>query len=209
MKNKTALLLFCGSILFLIHSCDLQSPSTKTTSSSTVQEPDISTDSSDLQPKDYPLAFRRTTLIVRDIEKALALYRDAIGMEIIYDNIIRRPHPTEDRERVIRLIFLKAIHNFYGVLGLVDYEYDETHKVDKPIRKEGFTPQNVVLLFNTNDLESRFKKIKEVPGIEILSEPKLTEYPSYDGTEIIRVMVSKFYDADGFLVEFNQLLDDL
>ncbi|MEO1546878.1 MAG: hypothetical protein AAFU74_09060, partial [Bacteroidota bacterium] len=36
-----------------------------------------------IQPKDMPLVFRRTTLIVRDIEKSLMLYRDAIGMEVI------------------------------------------------------------------------------------------------------------------------------
>jgi len=35
-------------------------------------------------PSEHPLIFRRTTLIVRDIEKSLALYQDAIGMEIIY-----------------------------------------------------------------------------------------------------------------------------
>ena len=29
----------------------------------------------------------------------------------------------------------------------------------------------------------------------------------YDGTGVIRVMVTRFYDADGFLVEFNQPLD--
>jgi len=78
-----------------------------------------------------------------------------------------------------------------------------------PIRKEGFTPQNVVLLFNSNELEARFVKIKAAPDVEIISEPKLTTYPSYDGTDTLKVMVSKFYDPDGFIVEFNKLLSDL
>ena len=46
-------------------------------------------------------------------------------------------------------------------------------------------------------------------GIKIISPPKLTTYPSYDGENVIRVKVSKFYDPDGFLVELNQLLDPL
>jgi len=34
-------------------------------------------------------------------------------------------------------------------------------------------------------------------------------YPSYDGADTIKVMVSKFYDPDGFIVEFNKLLTDI
>ena len=68
------------------------------------------------------LYLRRQTLIVRDIDKSLALYRDAIGMEVIYDQMIVRPHKTEERMQEIRLVLLKATDDFIGVLGLVDYE---------------------------------------------------------------------------------------
>ena len=96
------------------------------------------------------LVLRRATLIVRDIEKSLALYRDSIGMDLIYDQIIER------KDKEIRLIFLKTTEDLVGVLGLVDYEYNNPNAEvkKKPIRKEGFTPQNTVLVFNTNDLES-------------------------------------------------------
>lgn len=156
-----------------------------------------------------PLTLRRQTLIVRDIDRSLVLYRDAIGMEVIYDNIIRRPHKSEDREQQIRLVFLKASDDFIGVLGLVDYEYDnpEHPAHSKPVRKEGFTPGNAVVLFNTTELEERWSKIAQVPGVEVINVPAYTEYPSYDGTGIIRVNVSRFYDPDGFLVEFNQPID--
>ena len=161
-----------------------------------------------LDPPD-PLTLRRQTLIVRDIEGSLRLYRDAIGMEVIYDQIIRRPHRTENREQQIRLVFLKANNDFIGVLGLVDYEHgNPEHPAHaKPIRKEGFTPGNAVLLFNTTELDERWPRIEAVEGVEVISGPTYTEYPSYDGTGVIRVMVTRFYDADGFLVEFNQPLD--
>ena len=158
-----------------------------------------------------PLTLRRATLIVRDIDRSLALYRDAIGMEVIYDNVIRRPHKTEDRQQEIRLVFLKASHEFVGVLGLVDYEYnnpDHTmHK--KPVRKEGFTPGNSVILFNTTEMDKRWPLIEAVPGVDILNGPTYTEYPSYDGKDVIKVNVTRFYDPDGFLVEYNQLLEGL
>lgn len=158
-----------------------------------------------------PLTLRRQTLIVRDIDRSLALYRDAIGMTVIYDNIIRRPHKTEDRQQEIRLVFLKASDAFIGVLGLVDYEYNNSaHRMHtKPVRKEGFTPGNAVVLFNTTELEQRWPNIEKVPGVEVINGPTYTEYPSYDGSSVIRVNVTRFYDPDGFLVEYNQPLDEL
>ncbi len=192
-------------VLLAISSCKEQ-----VTTNST-KEPEKYLEESELvQPRDLPLIFRRTTLIVRDVNESLKLYRDVIGMEVIYDNLIKRPHPdAPEREQVLRLVFLKATTQFSGVLGLLEYDYKSEYKVDKPVRKEGFTPQNIVLLFNSKNQAEQFEKIKKLPNIEILGAPTLVEYPSYDGKNITRVMVSKFYDADGFIVEFNKLLDDL
>lgn len=165
----------------------------------------------DQTDKSDPLVLRRQTLIVRDVDRSLALYRDAIGMQVIYDNIIRRPHRTEDRIQEIRLVFLKATNDYIGVLGLVDYEYNNPgHDMhNKPVRREGFTPGNSVVLFNTTELDKRWPLIEKVPGVDIIGGPKYTEYPSYDGTGIIRVNVTRFYDPDGFLVEYNQPLDKM
>ncbi len=161
------------------------------------------------QPKDFPLVFRRTTLIVRDLKASLALYKDVMGMEVIYDNTLTRPrNDGNEGDQQLRLVFLKATHEFYGVLGLMEYYYGEDIE-EKPIRKEGFTAQNVVLLFNSKEAEKKFEIIKQMPNIEVFSEPELIEYPNADGTGKIRVMVSVFYDPDGFLVEYNQLLDEL
>ena len=35
-----------------------------------------------------PVDIRRTTLVVRDIDKSLPLYRDALGLNVIYDELI-------------------------------------------------------------------------------------------------------------------------
>ena len=159
---------------------------------------------------EFPLLLRRTTLIVRDIEASLKLYRDGLGMEVIYDQEINRPHSSEDREQRLRLIFLKASHDYVGVIGLIDYEYGyPDHPAHtKPVRREGFTPGNAVLIFNTDGLEARWPNIENAPGVEIISKPKLTSYPGYGGKGKIRVLVSKFYDADGYILEVNQILSD-
>ena len=159
---------------------------------------------------EFPLLMRRTTLIVRDIEASLKLYRDALGMEVIYDQEINRPHSSEDREQKLRLMFLKASHDYVGVIGLIDYEYGyPDHPAHtKPVRREGFTPGNAILLFNTDGLEEKWQAIENAPGVEIISNPKLSSYPGYGGTGEIRVLVSKFYDADGYILEVNQVLRD-
>ena len=159
---------------------------------------------------EFPLLFRRTTLVVRDIETSLKLYRDGLGMEVIYDQEINRPHSSEDREQRLRLIFLKASHDYVGVIGLIDYEYGyPDHPAhNKPVRREGFTPGNAILLFNTDGLEEKWPSIENALWIEIISKPKLTTYPGYSGVGEIRVLVSKFYDADGYILEVNQILRD-
>jgi len=159
---------------------------------------------------DFPLLLRRTTLVVRDLETSLELYRDALGMSVIYDQVITRPHATEDREQVLRLVFLKASHDFVGVLGLLEYEYDNPqHPIHKkPVRREGFTPGNAVLLFNTQALGEKWASISGASGVEVISEPNLVEYPAYDGVGTIRVMVSSLYDTDGYILEVNQILSD-
>ena len=159
---------------------------------------------------DFPLVHRRTTLIVRDINASLALYRDVMGMEVIYDEEINRPRAGSEREQRLRLIFLKASHDYVGVIGLIDYEYGyPDHPAHtKPVRREGFTPGNAILLFNTNDLETQWKAIERTPGVEVISAPKLTLYPGYGDNPDIAVMVSKFYDPDGYIVELNEIIKE-
>ena len=66
-----------------------------------------------------------------------------------------------------------------------------------------------ILIFNTDDLDGKWKRVIQVPGIEILREPSYREYPSYDGSGIIKVNVSIIYDPDGNMVELNQLLSSI
>ena len=71
-----------------------------------------------------PIDLRRTTLVVRDIDNSLALYRDVLGMKVIYDNRIRTPRDAEtdaEADRASRLVFLRANDNFIGVLGLLPF----------------------------------------------------------------------------------------
>ncbi len=156
-----------------------------------------------------PVDLRRTTLVVQDLEASLALYRDAIGMKVVYDNMVRTPREAktnEEADSAIRLVFLQANDTFVGILGLMEYE--KPVKAPPEQMPQPFEPGSIVLLFNTADLDARFAKISAVPGVKVLSEPRDTFYPSYDGKGRIPARVSVLVDPDGHVVEYNQLMMD-
>ena len=116
---------------------------------------------------EVPPLLRRTTLIVRDIEASLKHFRDRLGTAVIYDEEINRPHATEDLEQRIRLMFLKASHDYVGVIGLIDYEckYLDHSAHTKPASREGFSPGDAILLFNTEGLKQQWSSIENAPSV--------------------------------------------
>ena len=153
---------------------------------------------------------RRTTLVVRDIDRSLSFYRDALGLEVIYDNIIRTPRDSEsdaEADRSLRLVFLRANDDFVGIIGLM--EYRKPRKTPMHQGAEPFSIGSTVFVFNAEDAKAVFNKAKDIKGVRVLSEPRETQYPSYDGKGKIPVLVSVITDPDGFVVELNQLLAEI
>ena len=144
-----------------------------------------------------PLDLRRTTLLVRDLEASLALYRDAIGMEVTYDQIIT----SRDGTSQSRLVLLKANDERIGMLGL--WQLENASDAPLPdVPETGFETGEIVLLFNTPELDTVFPAAAAVPGVTVMSEPTYREYPG-DGVTY-EVMVSMLRDPDGHIVELNR-----
>lgn len=156
-----------------------------------------------------PLDLRRTTLVVRDIEKSLALYRDALGMTVEYDQELTSPGLAmrygADGQNRSRLVLLKANDSFIGMLGIWQF-LDQTEQDLAEPDAADFTPGEIVLLFNSNTLDETFPAAAAAPGVTIIGEPKERRYPSPAG-EIV-VMVSMLTDNDGHTIELNQLISD-
>jgi catechol 2,3-dioxygenase-like lactoylglutathione lyase family enzyme len=156
-----------------------------------------------------PLDVRRTTLVVRDMEEALRFYRDAIGLRVVYDNMIRTPRSAEsdaEAERALRLVFLQANDDYIGIIGMI--EYTKPRKPEPETSVEPFGIGSTIFVVNAQNLDETFARASQVPGITVLSEPSETSYPSYDGSGTIPVRVSVLQDMNGYIVELNQLLVD-
>jgi catechol 2,3-dioxygenase-like lactoylglutathione lyase family enzyme len=154
-----------------------------------------------------PVDVRRTTLIVRDIERSLAFYRDALGLQVVYDQSMTRPAlpgapATETRQ--MRLVLLRANDDYVGVIGLL--EYTAPRLPDPPNVAERPGIGEVILVINAADLDQRFERVRATPGVRVASEPQLTTYPAPDGRGNIEVRVSAVWDPDGYFIELNQLL---
>lgn len=153
-----------------------------------------------------PIDLRRTTLVVRDIEASLALYRDALGMQVQYDQELTSPRLNRrggDGRNRSRLVLLRANDGFIGMLGLWQFLDQTEHDRAEP-EAPGFVPGDIVLLFNSDTLDETFAAAAAVEGVRVISEPVLREYPSEDGP--ITVRVSMLVDPDGHTVELNQVL---
>ena len=165
----------------------------------------------DTVPEDQrvPIDLRRTTLVVADMERSLEFYRDALGMAVIYDNLIVTPPEAsrEDADLVRRLVFLRANDDYIGVLGLLQYFKPVRETVD--LTGSSFKQGTAVMLFNVEDLPAVFSRASAVEGVVIIDEPTPMSFPSYDGEASIEVMVSTLQDPDGFTVEVNELLSEI
>lgn len=152
-----------------------------------------------------PVDLRRTTLVVRDVDRSLPLYRDALGMRVIYDQLIGAGVDDAGKATppTIRLVLLRANDTFIGVLGLMQRLDAPSPPMRELQRAQAGEP---ILVFNAPDLDQRFEKIRATPHITIETAPERVEYPSPDGKGTIPVLFSAVYDADGFFVEINKIL---
>jgi catechol 2,3-dioxygenase-like lactoylglutathione lyase family enzyme len=152
-----------------------------------------------------PVDIRRTTLLVRDIDKSLPLYRDAIGLKVVYDQKIGGGTDAATGKETppkVRLVLLRANDVFIGALGLMQ-------RLDSPTPPPATNTRpmagNIIMVINAKDLEERFEKIRKVPGVTVHTAPERVEYPGAGGTKI-PVLFSAIYDPDGFFIEINKLL---
>jgi catechol 2,3-dioxygenase-like lactoylglutathione lyase family enzyme len=161
------------------------------------------------KPKErLPTDVRRATLIVRDMEKSLALYRDVIGLQVNYDTTVQTSGvalPAGEPGATARLVLLNANDPWVGWIGLMEW-------VDPPIPageyRKRMGPGDVVLILNTDDAAKRCEMVKGLAGITFTSEARLQVYPGRNGGPDIRVMGCNFFDPDGILIELNQILSD-
>ncbi len=159
-------------------------------------------------PKDHvPTDVRRLTILVRDVDASLKLYRDVIGLKVNYDAIIAVSGvalPAGVPGNKTRLVLLNGNDAWVGWIGLMQY-------TDPPLADPGPYPTRLprgghIIVMNTDDAAKRCVAAKAVPGVTFTADAHVSEYPGRNGAPPIRVRGCNFFDSDGTFIELNQIL---
>lgn len=154
-----------------------------------------------------PTDIRRLTILVRDIEASLKLYRDVLGLKLNYDAEITVSGvalPAGVPGNKTRLVLLNGNDPWIGWIGLMQF-------TDPPLPDPGPYPKRLglgghVLVVNTDDAAKRCAMARDVPGVTMTAEPRLQVYEGRNGAPPIRVMGCNIFDPDGTFIEINQIL---
>jgi catechol 2,3-dioxygenase-like lactoylglutathione lyase family enzyme len=155
-----------------------------------------------------PIDVRRTTIIVRDMEQALKLYRDAMGLKVNYDapmNVGSAAFTQGGKPRPIRLVLLNANDPWIGWIGLIQYTDRPNHPRVRQPRHLG--PGSHIIVTAVADAQKTCDAAALAPGVRMVTPPKISTYPARaPGGPPIRVLGCQFWDADGAYLEVNQSL---
>ncbi len=161
-------------------------------------------------PKErLPTDVRRLTILVRDMENSLKLYRDVIGLKMNYDERLTVSGvalPAGVPGNKVRLVLLNGNDPFIGWIGLMQY-FDPPLAAADPYPKR-LQAGSHVLILNTDDAAKRCAMAKSVPGVTFTAEVREQIYPGRNGGPPIHVMGCNFFDPDGTAIEMNQIVEN-
>lgn len=148
---------------------------------------------------------KRVTLWVRDLERSLAVYRDALGLQVLEQKDLEGPAIAAlvglERARM-RIVHLGDGHATFGWVGL--YEVSETAP-----RSLATLPTDVgfpaygqaTVVFETAAMATLVERLQRTPGVRFVTLP--TEYVKREATAAMpagRYSEAIFIDPDGIPV---------
>ena len=155
-----------------------------------------------------PTDFRRVTMMVNEMEQALTVYRDILGMDVYYDEEIvvsGKGLPAGEPDSKTRLVILQCNDPYIGMLGILQY-------IDPPLPAPEPRPVpnrvkagEIVFVMHNEDVKAAYGKLKDIDGVEMDCPPEISEYPKADGG-VFRVLGISFFDPNGYFIELNQFV---
>ncbi len=146
-------------------------------------------------------AIKRTTLVVRDIERSVAFYSKVLGYSLAFDQEIAMSgsgYPAGKAGDLIRLVMLQGGDPAASMIGLLEH-------LDPRLPEPAKRPVGIgdsVLVLQTDDLR-RVERNCEASGGSIFSPPHSFTIKGPDG-EPIRTRSMTILDPDDFILEVNQ-----
>ena len=159
--------------------------------------------------KKVPTDFRRVTMMVSDMEPALTIYRDILGMESYYDQEVEVavPGAAPGAARTpARLVILKCNDPYIGMLGLM--ELLDGSDPARPPRPDNapLGPGEAVFVMQHDNVELAYEKLRDVEGVRIVSKPEVSDFQRADGG-VLHIEGLRFFDPNGYFIDLNQVVE--
>lgn len=145
---------------------------------------------------------KRTTLIVRDLARSVAFYRDVIGLWVWYDDTIELSGvglAAGKKGDQTHLVIMKSQDPIVGMIGLLEFT---TPRLPEPPRRERLGIGDVVFVMQGDDVAGVHQRALEF-GARIHAAPHTFEVRGADGRQISMTSLS-LWDPDDYFIEFNQ-----
>ena len=153
-----------------------------------------------------PDIIKRTTLMVRDAEKAASWYETVLGMTRWMDvpfTLSGEQLAAGKKGDQTRLVIMQAEHDTIGMIGLLQWVDPPREDIPAELPNEiGFgAPVFVVAAEDTRATVERAR----AAGSRIYGEPREWSVPGADG-KVKDMLGASFWDLDGYFFEVNQVV---
>ena len=146
---------------------------------------------------------KRTTLIVRDVARSMAFYRDVLGLTVWYDDEIVLGGITlaaGQRGDRTRLVIMKSEDPFIGMIGLLQFTEPPLPAPDAERTRLGIG--DVVFVMQTDDVDEVHGRLLTA-GARVHAAPHEFRVRDAGGAEVAMTTLS-FWDPDGYFFEINE-----
>jgi catechol 2,3-dioxygenase-like lactoylglutathione lyase family enzyme len=150
----------------------------------------------------FPPLVKRTTLIVRSIERSVGFYRDVLGLAVWYDDEVvlsgvgLAAGAKGDRTH---LVILKADDPVIGMIGLLEFT---SPRLPEPAARSRLGIGDIVFVMQGRNVEAVYQRALAF-GARIHAAPHRFEVRGATGDMISMTSLS-LWDPDDFFIEYNE-----
>ena len=145
---------------------------------------------------------KRTTLIVRRIERSVAFYRDVLGLSVWYDDRVTLSGvglAAGARGDETHLVIMQASDPVVGKIGLLEFTQP---RLPEPPRRDRLGVGDIIFVMQGEDVEGVHDRALAF-GARIHAAPHRYEVRGADGAMLSMNSLS-LWDPDDYFIEYNQ-----